>query len=102
MACTGLGCAIAGCAALEWAALGRAALGWAVARAEAGVLAARSRAAVPLNTPLSASATTVITTAPAVTPVVRQRRTVTCRSSHSLRVVASTRPHDGSAADGLR
>ena len=75
-----------------------------MARAGEGVLAARARAAgaaVPLNTPLSARAATVTTAAAAATPVVRQRRTVTCRSSHSLRVVASTRPHDGSAAGGL-
>ena len=73
-----------------------------MARAGEGVLAARAAGAeVPLNTPLSASAATVTTAAAATTLAVRRRRTVTCRGSHSLRVVASTRPHDGSAADRL-
>jgi hypothetical protein len=70
-----------------------------------GVLAVRARAAgaaVPAKTPLTARAATVMTAAAATTAIVHPRRMLTCRSIHSLTVVARTRPHDGSAAaEGL-
>jgi len=89
-------------AAAVCAALGRgAAARCGMALAGEGVLAVRTRAAgaaVPAKTPLRARAATATTAMAAAAATACQRR---ARRTHSLIVVARTRPHDGSDGAGL-
>jgi len=68
----------------------RGVTGWPAGRARAAGVAA------PLKAPLNASAVTATAAATATAAMIRQRR-----STHSLIVVARTRPHDGSGIAGL-
>src|SRR6202020_2491385 len=68
----------------------RGVTGWPAGRARA------AGGAAALKAPLNASAVTATAAATATAVMIRQRR-----STHSLIVVARTRPHDGSGMAGL-